>query len=161
MSTGAVSAYHLTNDVDELLAGVMGVLFLEMEDMELEDDQGEEKGNNPENQDFGTLAAPGKGYSGVSGSPSNCEIKVTDTSVPPEDVDMVQVENLREVALASRPVKTLGSSNVPSANAKRSRLSESQNPKSCGGPSQCLSLLVISGWGVINVGCRKTSVYRL
>ena len=118
MSTGAVSAYHRTNDVDELLAGVMGVLFSETEDMELEDDQGEEKGNNPENQDFGTLAAPGKGYRGVSGSPSNCEIKVTDTSVPPEDVDMVQVENLRGVALASRPLKTLGSRNELSANAK-------------------------------------------
>lgn len=41
--------------------------------MELEDDLGEEKGNNPEEQNFGTLAAPGKrAGQGVSDSPSYC-----------------------------------------------------------------------------------------
>ena len=104
--------------------------------MELEDDLGEEKGNNPEEQNFGTLAAPGKGSGqGVSDSPSYCGFKVNNTSVPPEDVEMAQVEKLRDAALASRPVKTLGSGKMLGENAKRSRLSESLNPRSCEGPS--------------------------
>ena len=130
VSVGAVSSYHWTGDVEDLLAET---LFPETEDMETEDGQGDGEGNSPDEQNADSLAAPGKGSGqGVSGGLSNCRLEVNDTSVPLEDVEMV-VEDLRDAALASRPAKTLASGKELSANAKRSRVSESLNPRSSKG----------------------------
>ena len=71
---GAVSAYHSTGDVNELLAHAEGVLS-ETEDMEKEDEQGGERGNNPETQNVGSLA-PAERFVGGTDRPTNPEVKV-------------------------------------------------------------------------------------
>jgi hypothetical protein len=58
VSAGAVSSYHWTGDVEDLLAED---LFPETEDMETEDCQGDGEGNSPDEHNVDSLAAPGKG----------------------------------------------------------------------------------------------------
>ena len=123
VSAGAVSSYHWTGDVEDLLAED---LFPETEDMETGDCQGDGEGNSPDEHNVDSLAAPGKGSGqGVSEGLSNSGFEVNDTSVPPKDADMGQVDDLRDAALASRPVKTLASSKGLGAIAKRSKLPRS------------------------------------
>ena len=113
-----------TGDVNELLAHAEGVLS-ETEDMEKEDEQGGERGNNPETQNVGSLA-PAERFVGGTDRPTNPEVKVIVAPALPEDDDMDKVDKeLRKVALDSMSAKPLASSIGHSANAKKLKLSES------------------------------------
>ena len=123
----AVRRYNLTGDVDQLTEDVF---FPGTEDMEVDDSQGIEEGNGPDDQNFGNLAAPGKG-SGQSGSDGlrNYGSEVIDTSEQMDDAEMEQVRLLRKLALKSRLTKTLASGGELGENAKRSKKSEPQSSK--------------------------------
>ena len=109
---GAVSAYHRTGDINELLAPAEGVL-LETEDMEVEDEQGGERGNNPETQNIGSLA-PAERFVGGTDCPTNLEVKVIVVSALPKDDDMDKVDKeLRKVSLDSIKHQVLGTAQMP------------------------------------------------
>ena len=124
---GAVRQYNLTGDVDKLTEDVF---FPGTEDMEVDDSQGIEEGNGPDELNVGNLAAPGKG-SGQSGSDGlrNYGSEVIDTSEQMDDAEMEQVRLLRKLALKSRLTKTLASGGELGENAKRSKTSEPQSSK--------------------------------